>query len=164
MADFLKNYQKWEHLNVTQKKQTLGDCVKFYEEKALSYILANLPLEKQKSFKKQPVRLDFASAQIAGKDVNYGDNVVFVFSSKLIGSEKKSLFFEVGKNTIFAVFLSIFNNTANSPSKKTKFGELANGYFASITSEFGGKEQFQDDMMQEMSESLEQATEMTESK
>jgi len=164
MFKFFKDYQKWENLSVDEKKDTLQGCVKFYDSKTLDYILANLPENKRKNFVKEPVQLDFTATPTAKKNVSFGDNVVFVFSTQLLSAVKKKLFFEVAKNTICAVFLNLFNNTANTAVKKTKFGELANGYFASITSEFGEGQEFEQDMMSVCSEILSETAEMTASK
>ncbi|NCB48239.1 MAG: hypothetical protein EOM55_01220 [Clostridia bacterium] len=164
MFEFFKSYQKWEHLSIEDKKDTLQNCVEFYESKTLSYILAFLPEEKRVKFVKEPVQLRFTTTQTAGQDVSFADNVVMVFSTKILSGDKKNLFFDVAKNTICAVFLNLFNSTANTSSKKTKFGELANGYFASITSEFGEGQQFEQDMMAVCSEVLSESVEMTTSK
>lgn len=164
MFEFFKNYQKWDSLTVDEKKETLQSCVKFYESKTLDYILAFLPEDKKKSFVKSPVKLDFTSTQIAGKNVSFGDNIVYVYATQLLSEIKKKLFFEVAKNTICAVFLNLFNNTANTTSKKTKFGQIADGYFASITSEFCGGQEFEQDMMSVCSEVLTASAEMGASK
>jgi len=163
MFEFFKSYQKWESLSVQDKKDTLQSCVEFYESKTLSYILAFMPEKKRKNFVKEPVQLKFSTTQTVGHDVSFADNVVIVFSTKLLSGDKKNLFFEVAKNTICAVFLNLFNNTANTSGKQTKFGELANGYFASITSEFGEGMQFEQDMMAVCSEVLSESAEMASS-
>ena len=51
MSDFLKDYKTWEFNKEKGKKQIIVDCASFYEEKALDYILANMPKAKQKEFK-----------------------------------------------------------------------------------------------------------------
>ena len=61
----------------------------------------------------------------------------------------------VAKNTICAVFANLFKNTTGNKRKKTKFGELANGFLASITSEFAKGAEFEADMMQEFAVVLE---------
>lgn len=164
MFEFFKSYQKWERLSVQDKKDTLQSCVEFYENKTLSYILAFLPEKKRVKFVKEPVELRFTTTQTASQDVCFADNAVIVFSTKLLSGDKKNLFFDVAKNTICAVFLNLFNNTASTSGKKTKFGELANGYFASITSEFGEGQQFEQDMMAVCSEVLAESVEMSSSK
>lgn len=159
MFDFFDGYKKWARLDVEQKKKTLMDCARFYEGKTVDYVLAYLPENMKKKFSKTPVVLEWTVVQTAGQNVSFGDNVVYVLSSLLLMEGKKSLFFEVAKNTIYAVFFHLFNSTATSPSKKTRFGELANVYFASITSEFCAHQDFEKDMMELITLSFEAAQE-----
>ncbi len=147
MFEFFKNYNKWEVLSVDDKKDTLYSCAKFYEEKTVDYILAYLPENKRRSFSKAPVKLEFSATQVAGKNISFGDNVVHVYATQLLSERKAKLFYGVAKNTIYAVFLNLFNSTANSGSKKTKFSSIADGYFASITNEFCIGQAFEQDMM-----------------
>lgn len=156
MFEFFDGYKKWTGLSVDEKKKTLTDCVRFYEGKTVEYILAYLPEKMKKQFSKIPTLVEWTAGQTMAQSVSFGDNVVYVLSSLLLTEPKKSLFFEVAKNTIYAVFLHLFTSTASSPTKKTKFGELANGYFAAITSEFCGGQDFEKDMMELISLSLEE--------
>lgn len=145
---FSKEYKNWEGKNLDQKIEILKNCSEFYEEKAVNYILSNLPKEKQKTFKKDPVVLEFVSSLQGENDVSFSDNTVYVLESILETEDKKTLFFKVARNTICAVFVNLFYNTASDPNKKTKFGGIANGFFASITNEFSAGKEFEADMMQ----------------
>ena len=161
MSDFLKEYKNWDEKNEKGKKQILVDCASFYEEKALDYILASLPKAKQKEFKKDPVTVEFLSAvQDNNGEVSFGDNIVYILESLLETADKKTLFFKVARNTICAVFVNIFYNTASDPKKKTRFGSIANGFFASITNEFAKGKEFEADMMQAYAEVLGEVLDM----
>ena len=70
------------------------------------------------------------------------------------------MFFKVARNTICAVFVNIFYNTASDPKKKTRFGSIANGFFASITNEFAKGKDFEADMMQAYAEVLGEVLDM----
>lgn len=157
MADFLKDYKNWEGKDFEGKKQLIRDCVAFYEEKAVMYILSNLPKKKQKEFRKDPVVVEFLDS--AQKEVNFGDNEVVVANS-FVNENKKTVCFKVAQNTICAVFVHLFYNTASDPNKKTKFGSIANGFFASITSEFAKGKEFEADMMQAYQEVLGEVMDM----
>ncbi len=149
--NFLKNYNKWEDLSLEQKKSVVEDCVKFYENKTLDYILSNLPKAKRDKFKKEPVKVEYTKSS-SNKPVGFGDNVVFVASPFLL--KKSDLFFKIAQNTICSVFANLFKNTSGDKKKKTKFGELATGFLASITSEFAKGAEFENDMMQEFASVL----------
>ena len=125
-----------------------ADQPSFYEEKALDYILASLPKAKQKEFTKDPVIVEFLSTPQDNRDVSFGDNIVYIWEELLETNDKKTLFFKVARNTICAVFINIFYNTASDPKKKTKFGTIANCFFASITEEFAKGKEFEMDMME----------------
>ena len=56
--------------------------------------------------------------------------------------------------------MHLFYNTASDPNKKTKFGSIANGFLASITSEFAKGNQFETDMMQAYEEVLGEVMDM----
>lgn len=148
MSDFLKEYKTWETKNDKAKKQVLVDCASFYEEKAIDYILASMPKSKQKEFKKDPVVVEFVSTPQNDRNVSFGDNIVYILDGLLNTDDKKGLFFQVARNTICAVFVNLFYNTASDPKKKTRFGSIANGFFASITNEFAKGKDFEADMMQ----------------
>lgn len=148
MSDFLKEYKTWETKNDKAKKQVLVDCASFYEEKAIDYILASMPKSKQKEFKKDPVIVEFVSTKQNDREVSFGDNIVYILDGLLNTDDKKALFFQVARNTICAVFVNLFYNTASDPKKKTRFGSIANGFFASITNEFAKGKEFEADMMQ----------------
>jgi len=160
MSDFLKSYKSWETKDEKGKREILVDCASFYEEKALDYILASLPKSKQKEFKKDPVIVEFVNEAQNGRDVSFGDNIVYILNSLLNEGDKKTLFFKVARNTICAVFVNIFYNTASDPNKKTKFGSIANGFFASITNEFAKGKEFEADMMQAYEEVLGEVLDM----
>lgn len=160
MADFLKDYKTWDKQNAKGRKQILVDCASFYEEKALDYILASLPKAKQKDFQKDPVVVEFVSTPHNEKDVTFGDNIVYILDDLVENGDKKSLFFKVARNTICAVFVNIFYNTASDPKKKTRFGSIANGFFASITNEFAKGKDFEADMMQAYAEVLGEVLDM----
>ncbi len=142
--EFLKNYGKWENLDEKGKQEVVRECVKFYENKTLEYILSNLDRAKRAKFKKEPVKVEFTKS--ISKKVAFADNVVYVAS---LSGKKSNLFFKIAQNTICAVFANIFKNTSGNKGKKTKFGELANGFLASITSEFAKGAEFESDMMAE---------------
>lgn len=152
IMDFFKSYQKFELLTDDKKIAVLKECVKFYEDRCVEYILRELPLEAKKQFKKEPVSLVVTEKPTNDKGITFGDNVVYVVGDAL-SSDKRGLFYSVCKCTICAVFLNLFSSTATTKGKKTKFGELASGYFASITNEFGAQA-FTQDMMSQMTESL----------
>ena len=160
MSDFLKEYKLWDSKDEKGKKEILLSCASFYEEKAIDYILANFPKKKQKEFKKDPIQVEFTPDLVNGKDVSFGDNIVFVLEDLLNTSDKKTLFFQLARNTICAVFVNLFYNTASDPKKKTKFGTIANGFFASITTEFAKGKDFENDMMQAYAEVLGEVMDM----
>ena len=58
------------------------------------------------------------------------------------------------------MFVNLFYNTASDPKKKTKFGTIANGFFASITTEFAKGKDFENDMMQAYAEVLGEVMDM----
>ena len=157
MSNFLKEYKDWENKDFEGKKQLIRDCVAFYEEKAVMYILSNLPKKKQKEFAKESVVVEFLEE--AKKPVTFGDNEVLVLKA-FVEEDKKSVCFKVAQNTICAVFVNLFYNTASDPSKKTKFGSIANGFLASITSEFAKGNEFENDMMQAYQEILGEVMDM----
>jgi len=161
MANLFKSYKSWNSMNENEKKLTLVDCASFYEEKALDYILAGLSKAKQRDFKKDPVRVEFAEVLKDKKDVSFGDNIVYV-SFDSLNYDKKALFFKVARNTICAVFVHLFYNTASNPKKKTKFASIANGFFASITTEFAKGQEFESDMMQAYAEILGETLEIAQ--
>lgn len=151
MDKFLKNYGNYEELSLKDKKEAVTECAKFYEQKTVNYILSNLPKQKQKEFSKEPLGVIFVDK--APKNISFGNNVVTVLDS-FLKEPKKEIFFNVAQNTICAVFVNLFYNTASSSGKKTSFGQIANGYLASITSEFAKDTQFENDMMAGMQEIL----------
>ena len=157
MADFLKEYKNWEEKDFEGKKQLIRDCASFYEEKAVMYVLSSLPKKKQKEFKKDPIVVGFLDN--AQKEVGFGDNEIYVVNS-FVEQDKKTVCFKVAQNTICAVFVHLFYNTASDPNKKTKFGSIANGFLASITSEFAKGNQFEIDMMQAYEEVLGEVMDM----
>ncbi len=150
--EFFDSYKKWEKLSDKDRESVILACIKFYENKTVEYILSNLPKNKRESFKKEPVRLEVVDN--SQRSVEFGDNVVYILKSAFY-YDKKDLFFMVAKNTICAVFANLFKNTTGNKRKKTKFGELANGFLASITSEFAKGAEFEADMMQEFAVVLE---------
>ena len=150
---FFENYFNWDKLGVLAKKQSMQGCVSFYEAKTLDYILSNLPLATSKNFKKEPVKVEFVNDD--GKQVAFGDNVVFIQETAVVAS-KKNLFFDIAKNTICAVFAHIFKNTSSNSNKKTKFSTIASGFLASITSEFAKGEDFANDMMEQFEMTISQ--------
>ena len=107
-----------------------------------------MPKSKQKEFKKDPVIVEFVSTKQNDREVSFGDNIVYILDGLLNTNDKKALFFQVARNTICAVFVNLFYNTASDPKKKTRFGSIANGFFASITNEFAKGKEFEADMMQ----------------
>ena len=151
MGNFLKDYANFDSLNLENKKSAVIDCAKFYEQKTVNYILGNLPKQKQKNFSKEPLEVIFVDK--AKKNVVFGNNVVTVLDS-FLNEAKNEVFFNVAQNTICAVFVNLFYNTASDPNKKTSFGQIANGYMATITSEFAKNTQFENDMMAGLQEVL----------
>ena len=157
MGNFLKDYRDFENLDINKKKQAVVDCARFYEGKAVEYILSNIPKKRQKEFKKEPLEVIFVDN--AKKDVVFGNNVITVLDS-FLNNPKKEVFFNVAQNSICAVFVNLFYNTASDPNKKTSFGAIANGYMATITSEFAKNTQFENDMMAGLQEILGEVMEM----
>ncbi len=151
---FMIAYEKWEGLNQDQRETALRQCVSFYDEKAVQYVTANLPKEKKEAFTKVPCDIVVNEIKRNGKDVSFGDNVVYITPDAINGIEKKELFFAVSKSTICAVFINLFTNTASDPNRKTQFSSVINGYFASITNEFLAGQGFEADMMAELEASL----------
>ena len=151
---FMMAYEKWESLSQEQRTSALRQCVAFYDEKAVEYVTANLPKEKKEAFSKVPCDLVVNEIKRNGKDVSFGDNVVYLTTDALVGFEKKELFFAVSKSTICAVFINLFTNTASDPNRKTQFSSVINGYFASITNEFLAGQGFEADMMAALESSL----------
>lgn len=147
MADFFKGYKSWENKDEKEKKEILVSCAGYYEEKALDYILAGVSKEKREQFTKDPVCVSFVSFPQKERGVAFDNNVVYILESLLETEDKKTLFFKVARNTICAVFVNIFYDVASDPNKKTKFGSIANGFFASITNEFAKGKDFEADMM-----------------
>ena len=157
MDNFAKFYSKFDGASTKVKKEAILNCARFYEEKTVDYIINNAPKAKQKkSFKKEPVVVEFNES---AEDVSFGNNIVFVKES-LLDTDKKDLFFKVAQNTICAVFVNLFYNTAGNPNKKTSFGKIANGFFASITSEFAPSKEFEADMMQAYASIMAESMEM----
>ena len=157
MADFLKDYKKYDDLNLKAKKEAIVDCARFYEQKAVAYIISNLPKKKQKEFTKEPVEVIFVDK--AKRAVSFGNNVVTVLEG-YVNNPKKEVFFNVAQSAICAVFVNLFYSTASDPNKKTSFGKIANGFLASITAEFAKGSTFEADMMQGMAEVLGEVMEM----
>lgn len=151
---FMIAYEKWEGLGFDQKENALRQCVNFYDEKAVAYVTANLPKEKKEAFTKVPCDIVVNEIKRNGKDVSFGDNVVYVTPAAISGFEKKDLFFAISKSTICAVFINLFANTASDPNRKTQFSSVINGYFATITNEFLSGQGFEADMMAALEESL----------
>ena len=160
MEKVFEEYNNWAGLNVTQRVEALKDCVKFYEIKTVQFIMTKVVPQRRMSYKKFPVKLEITTEQVGGRDVSFSDNVVFVVQTALL-ADKKQLFYDVAKNTICAVFLNMFSNTSTDPNSKTRFGTLASGFLATITSEFGQGTPFEQDMMQSFEMSMSMATEMT---
>ena len=133
MSRFLKDYKNFEGLNEDAKKNAVVDCARFYEEKAVEYIIAKLPKKRQKEFSKEPMEINFVDN--APKNVSFGNNVITVLDA-FLNNSKKEVFFNVAQNAICAVFVNLFYNTASNPNKKTSFGKIANGFMATITAEF----------------------------
>lgn len=154
MADFFKGYKVWEEKTEQEKKEILVNCAGYYEEKTIDYILEGVSKERRKEFTKDPVMVSFVTYPQKERDVAFDNNVVYVLESLLNDPDKKSLFFKVARNTICAVFVNIFYDVASDPNKKTKFGSIANGFFASITNEFAKGKDFEADMMQAYEEIL----------
>ena len=152
--DFMKNYDKWEKLGFQAKVDALTECVAFYDEKAVAYVTENLSKERKKTFSKVPVELVVNDIKRNGKDITFGDNVVYLHTDVVEDLDKKNLFFSISKCTICAVFVNLFKNTASDPNRKTQFGSIINGYFASITSEFLAGQGFENDMLAALEESL----------
>ena len=151
MGNFLKDYKNFEDLSERDKQDAVIDCAKFYEQKTVNYILGNLPKTKQKEFSKEPLEVIFVDN--AKKPVTFGNNVITVLDT-FLNNTKKEVFFNVAQNTICAVFVNLFYNTASDPNKKTSFGKIANGYLATITAEFAKNTQFENDMMAGLEEVL----------
>ncbi len=147
---FLNGYNDWESLNYDNKKDAIVKCVKFYETKTIEYILSNLPKKKREGFSKKAVKVEFV--ELSDKIVKFGNNVVYV--EKSLSQNKKDIFFNVAQNTICAVFANLFTSTVGNPNKKTSFLTLANGFIASITSEFAKGKDFESDMMEEFANVL----------
>ena len=152
---FFENYQNWDNLSLSEKKNCVAGCVKFYEDRTVQYILSNLPVDKAGEYKREAVKLEFVENQ--DKDVAFSDNAVSVLLGALSGA-KKDLFFKVAQNTICAVFANMFKNTSSNAGRKTKFSSIAGGFLASITSEFAKGEQFESDMMEEFASVFAQET------
>ena len=157
MGNFLKDYRNYENLEQKDKEKAVVDCARFYEGKAVEYILSNVPKKKQKEFKKEPLEVIFVDR--AKKDVVFGNNVITILDA-FLNNPKKEVFFNVAQNAICAVFVNLFYNTASDPNKKTSFGSIANGYMATITSEFAKNTQFENDMMAGLQEILGEVMEM----
>ena len=151
---FMMAYEKWEGLTLEQRMSALTQCVSFYDEKAVEYVTANLPKAKKAKFSKEPCDIVLNDIQRNGKDISFGDNVVYVTTDAVVGFDKKELFFSISKSTICAVFISLFKNTASDPNRKTQFSSVINGYFASITNEFLAGQGFEADMMAALEASL----------
>ena len=157
MDNFAKFYSKFDGSSDKIKKEAILSCARFYEEKTVDYVINNAPKTKlKKSFKKEPVVVEFNKSS---EGVTFGNNIVFVNES-LLSKDKKDLFFKVAQNTICAVFVNLFYNTAGNPNKKTSFGKIANGFFASITNEFSPSKEFEADMMQAYESILSESMEM----
>lgn len=144
--DFLTNYKNFENFSEDEKKELVFSCVKFYEDKAINYILANLSNDRKENFKKEDVKVEFLDKEFNGKKISFGDNIVYV-DTHSFEKEKKLLFFEIAQNTICAVFSHIFSSSEKG-ERKTSFSNIANGFLASITCEFARGESFENDMMQ----------------
>ena len=157
MSNFIKDYRNFESLNEKAKENAVIDCARFYENKAVGYIVANLPKKKQKEFSKEPLEVIFVDK--ANKNVSFGNNVLTVLDS-FLNSPKKEVFFNVAQNAICAVFVNLFYNTASDPNKKTSFGKIANGFMATITAEHAKNTQFENDMMAGLEEILGEVMEM----
>ena len=157
MTDFLKDYKNWENVSLEERKEIIKECAEFYEERTLNYILSSLPKKKQKEFEKEPLEVIFVDK--APKAVSFGDNVITVLED-ILQSDKKDVCFKVAQNSICAVFVHLFHNTASDPNKKTRFGSIANGFLASITSEFAKGKEFESDMMQAYQEVLGEVMDM----
>lgn len=157
MSDFLKDYKKWESVGLEDRKQIAIDCARFYDEKTLEYILSSLPKKKQKEFYKEPLEVIFVDK--AAKAVSFGDNVITILEDILEG-DKKEVCFKIAQCSICAVFVHLFHNTAADPNAKTKFGSIANGFLASITSEFAKGKEFESDMMMAYQEILGEVMDM----
>lgn len=154
MAEFIKGYKVWEQKNEQEKKDILLDCAGYYEEKTIDYILNGVSKERREEFIKDPVIVNFVTFPQKERDVAFDNNIVFVLESLLVDPDKKALFFKVARNTICAVFVNIFYDVATDPNKKTKFGNIANGFVASITNEFTKSKDFEADMMEAYEEIL----------
>ncbi len=158
MQDFLKSYDNYENLTSEQKREAIISCARFYEDKTLDYILSKLPKKKQKEFKKEPVEVLFADN--GKKDVSFANNQIIILNS-FVSAPKKEVFFKVAQNTICAVFVNLFFVTAGSGNKKTSFATIANGFMASITTEFASANQgFENDIMQSFAEILGEVMDM----
>ncbi|MBQ3048225.1 MAG: hypothetical protein IJD48_04360 [Clostridia bacterium] len=157
MSDFLKDYKNWENVGVNERKIIVKECAAFYDEKTVGYILSSLPKKKQKEFSKEPLEVVFVDK--AAKPVVFGDNVITVYEDFLL-NDKKDVCFKVAQSSICAVFVHLFHNTASDPNKKTRFGSIANGFLASITSEFAKGKEFESDMMQAYQEILGEVMDM----
>ena len=151
---FMMAYEKWGSLTLEQRMGALTQCVSFYDEKAVEYVTANLPKSKKAKFTKEPCDIVLNDIKRNGKDVSFGDNVVYVTTDAVVGFDRKDLFFAVSKSTICAVFINLFKNTASDPNRKTQFSSVINGYFASITNEFLAGQGFEADMMAALEASL----------
>lgn len=152
--DFMKAYEQWENLEMEERANALSQCIAFYDEKAVEYVTENLTKDRKKSFVKEPVDLVINEIKRNGQDVSFGDNVVYATPYAVSDFPKKELFFVVSKNTICAVFVNLFKNTASDPNRKTQFSSIINGYFASITNEFLAGQGFEADMMAALEASL----------
>jgi len=157
MSDFLKDYKNWENVGAEGRKVIVRECAAFYDEKTVEYIISSLPKKKQKEFTKEPLEVIFVDK--ADKAVAFGDNVITVYED-ILWTEKKDVCFKVAQSSICAVFVHLFHNTASDPNKKTKFGSIANGFLASITSEFAKGKDFENDMMQAYQEVLGEVMDM----
>lgn len=140
---FLSKYDDWSNLLIREKKAFVEEVVAFYEKKTLTYITSHL--KKKIKSKISPVVVEYVKD--GRKEVDFGKGVVYIPSEMLKGSQK-DLFYPVCKNTICAVFLSLFYNTATNPDKKTSFSSLASSFALSITGEFSSSLSFEQDMME----------------
>lgn len=155
--DFTANYDKWNILTRKAKESTIKSIVAFYEEKTIQYILSNI--KKKIKLNREKVKVEYVTRQSG--EVTFGDNVVYI-KNKVVDSDDKSFIYQVAQNTVCAVFLNLFSNTATSPNKRTSFGALAGNFTASITIEFVDSMTFAQDMLEQFAMQLGDTIEMAE--
>lgn len=156
---FIKNYEIYETLPMEERKNTIGEVVAFFEEKTIQYILSNL--KREIKLDKAPVAIQYVGELIEGKNVSFASNTVYIYEG-FLAEDKQSIFYEVAHNTVCAIFLCLFSNTAANPKKKTSFSKLSSTFTASIASEFALGTSFAQDIMSEFAMEMSDGIELAE--